>query len=199
MLIRNIAILGGLLVITGAAAGPLEGDLFGYRLGSKYQVGAGTRGHFSFMGQVVLLAEKAELPAGFARVELIASPKTFTIINVYALAVFDDEGHAKEFEAKYADLLNTMYRDKCALMKAYLEEALKLRCASAYELSVHRFKPHNSGEKHTVHVGLRFDNDSPAGKRIVSQFNSELGQLDTEAKRQRVDRALREGDLTGLK
>jgi hypothetical protein len=181
-----------------AHAGPLEGELFGYRLGSKYPVGEATRGYFSFMGQAVLNAEKAEMPAGFDRVEVITTPKSFTVANIYAKAEFDDEAKAKEFEAKYAELLRTMYGPKCPSMKAYLEEALKIRCAKTYELTVHRFKPDKPGEKHQVHVGMKFDDESQAGKKILSLFKTEFDQLDSEAKRSRLDKALREQGLKGL-
>lgn len=181
-----------------ALAGPLEGELFGYRLGVKYPIGDATRGYFSFMGQVVLNAERPEMPGGFGRVEIIATPKTFTIANIYAMAEFDEEAKAKEFEAMYADLLGTMYGTKCTAMKAYLEEALKLRCSKAYELAVHRFKPDKGGEKHKVHVGLKFDNESPAGKKMLGLFKTELDQLDSEGKRSRLDKALREQGLKGL-
>jgi hypothetical protein len=181
-----------------AHAGPLEGELFGYRLGSKYPVGEATRGYFSLMGQAVLNAEKAEMPTGFGRVEVITTPKSFTVANIYAKAEFEDAAKAKEFEAKYADLLRTMYGSKCPNVKAYLEEALKVHCAKAYELTVHRFKPDKAGEKHQVHVGIKFDNESPAGKKILSLFKTELDQLDSEAKRNRLDKALREQGLKGL-
>ncbi|MEY8688303.1 MAG: hypothetical protein AB9M53_00305 [Leptothrix sp. (in: b-proteobacteria)] len=195
---RFLLLASAILVLSVAQAGPLEGELFGYRLGKKYPVGDATRGYFSFMGQAVLNAERAEAPAGFDRVEIITTPKTFTIANIYGKAEFEDEAKAKEFEGKYADLLRTMYGGKCPAIKAYLDEALKLACSRSYELTVHRFKPDKTGEKHQVHVGLKFDNDSSAGKKIISQFKSEFDSLDTEAKRARLDKALREQGLKGL-
>ena len=184
--------------LSAAHAGPLEGELFGYRLGTKYPISDATRGYFSFMGQAVLNTEKPEMPAGFDRVEVITTPKSFTIANIYAKAEFEDEAKAKTFETKYADLLRTMYGGKCSAIKAYLDEALKLGCSRSYELTVHRFKPDKPGEKHQVNVGLKFDNDSSAGKQILSQFKSELEALNTEAKRTRLDKALREQGLKGL-
>jgi hypothetical protein len=195
---RLLFFASALFALPAVQAGPLEGDLFGYRLGSKYPVGDTTRGYFSFMGQVVLQAEKPEMPLGFARVEIITTPKSFTIANIYAKAEFDAEANAKEFELKYADLLRTMYGGRCLALKGYLDEALKLSCSKSYELTVKRYKPDTTGEKHQVHVGLKFDNDSSAGKKILSQFKSELDALDTEAKRARLDKALREQGLKGL-
>ena len=150
------------------------------------------------MGQAVLNAEKPEMPAGFSRVEVITTPKTFTVANIYANAEFEDEVKAKGFETKYADLLRTMYGGKCPAIKAYLDEALKLLCSKTYEFTVHRFKPRRPGEMHKVIVGLKFDNDSAVGKKILQQFKSELEQFDSEAKRARLDKALREQGLKGL-
>jgi len=195
---RAVLLASAVLASSLANAGPLEGDLFGYRLGAKYPVGDATRGYFSFMGQAVLLAEKPEAPPGFDRVELVTTPKTFTIANIYATAEFEDEFKAKAFEVKYADLLGTMYGPKCAATKAWLDEALKLICSKSFELTVHRFKPDKPGEKHKVHVGLKFDNDSTSGKKVLAQFKSEFATLDTEAKRTRLDKALREQRLKGL-
>jgi hypothetical protein len=195
---RKLLLLLVLFNSLAVRAGPLEGELFGYRLGDRYPVGDTTRGYFSFMGQAVLNAEKAEMPPGFSLVEVITTPKTFTIANIYAKAEFEEESNAKEFEAKYANLLRTMYGAKCTGMKAYLQEALKLRCSKSYELTVHRFKPDKGSEKHQVHVGLKFDNESPTGKRILALFKTELDQLDSEAKRNRLDKALREQGLKGL-
>lgn len=177
----------------------MEGELFGYRLGAKYKVGAETKGYFSnFMGQAVLVAEKPDMPSDFAQLELIATPKTFTVANIYASAEFEDEEKAKAFESRYADLLGTMYGSKCSALKAYLDEALKLLCSKKYELSVHRFKPDKPSEKHKVHVSLKFDNGSQAGKQVLAQFDAELKQLDAEGKKQRLNEALKAQRLKGM-
>ena len=186
-------------VMASAIAGPLEGELFGYRLGAKYMVGEATRGYFmAFMGSMVIMAEKPEMPSDFERVELIATPKTFTIANIYAVAEFADEEKAKTFALRYADLLQTLHGGRCSPVKAYLEESLKLLCGGSFELTVNRFKPDKPSEKHKVHVALEFDNDSKAGKRIVAQFESELTQLEREGKKSRLEKALKEQRLKGM-
>lgn len=199
MHMRSLLPILTLVCASLATAGPLEGELFGYRLGSKYTLGNNTRGYFmDFMGQAVIYAEKPEVPTDFVRVELITTPKTFTIANIYAIAEFDNEDNAKAFEARYADLLKTMYGSKCLPLKAYLEESLKLLCSSKFEFTVHGFKPDKSAGKYKVHVGLKFDNNSAIGKKVISQFTTELKKLDAEGKRVRLDKALREQSLKGL-
>lgn len=182
-----------------ALAGPMEGELFGYRLGARYTVGAETQGYFmGLLGQAVVAAERPEMPSDFERLELIATPKTFTVANIYASAEFEDEEKAKAFESRYVDLLGTVYGPKCSPLKAYLDESLKLLCSKKYELTVHRFKPDKPTEKHKVHVSLKFDNDSPAGKQILAQFKAELKQLESEGKKQRLEKALKDQKLKGM-
>lgn len=183
-----------------AFGGPMEGELFGYRLGAKYTVTAETKGHFmAFLGQMVVIARRPEMPPDFGSLELITTPKTFTIANIYASAEFTEEDKAKAFESRYVDLLTTLYGPQCLALKAYLGEALKLLCSKRFVLTVHHFKPENVQEKHKVHVGLQIDNDSPAGKKMVAQFESELKQLEREGQKQRLEQALKEQKLKGLR
>jgi hypothetical protein len=182
-----------------AFAGPMEGDLFGYRLGARYAVTAETRGYFMpVLGQMVVTAQRPEMPPDFEKLELITTPKTFTIANIYATAEFADEEMAKALESRYVDLLSTLYGSKCSALKAHLDEALKLLCSKRFTLTVHRFKPDKAEKKHKVHVGLQVENDSPAGKRIVAQFEAELRQLEREGKKQRLEQAMKEQKLKGL-
>lgn len=197
-LFRTLVVLTSLLgALSIAVAGPLEGELFGYRLGAKYKVEAETKGYSGFMGQAIIVADKPEMPSDFERLELITTPKTFTVINIYASAEFEGEEKAKDFESRYADLLGTMYGSKCSPLKAHLEEALKLLCSKRFELSVHRFKPDKPTEKHRVHVGLRLAGQ--AGKHIEAQFVGELEQLESEGKKARLEKALKEQKLKGMR
>lgn len=181
-----------------ACAGALDGDLFGYRLGAKYPVTNDTRGRLDIMGAMQLLAEKPDMPPDFERVELIATAKTFTIGNIYGVADFKDEESAKSFELRYADLLDTMYGTKCAPLKAYLEEKLKLLCAGKYVLTVHRFKPGTTQGPHRVHIGLQVTNESAIWKQFEKQFKSEIEQLENEAKKARLEQAQKDKKLKGL-
>ena len=187
------------LACCGASAGVAEGDFLGYRLGSKYPITQETRGYFmGVTGSMVIMAERPEMPPEFVRVELIASPKTYTIINIFGVAEFAAEAAAKDFARQYAELLNGLHRDKCRPMKAFLDETLKLLCSLKYELSVSAYAPDKSDEKHKVHIGLRVDNDSTLGKRMVAQFRQELTQVERDAETHRLEKARSEKKLKGI-
>ena len=194
-LLISVSLLFGSFV---ASAGVIEGDFFGYRLGAKYPIGKTTKGYMDVMGGVVLIAEKPEMPSDFERVELIVTPKTFTIANIFAVAEYADEAKAKSLASRYADLLETLHGSKCPPQIAYLGESLKRLCGSIYELTVSHFKPSSSKERHKVYVGLKFENSTEAGKRVLAQFESEIKQLEAEGKRQRLERAIKEQKMKGL-
>ena len=181
-----------------ALAGPIEGELFGYRLGSRYPATDDTKGYHSILGSTVILAEKPEKPADFQRVELITTPKTFTIINIYGIAEFLDEKQAKALAAQYADILDTAHGNKCPSTKAYLGESLKLVCEGQYVLTVAYYAPDKTDKKHKVHVGLTFDNMSRMGKLFTAQFDQEWKQLEAEGKTHRLEQAEKEQKLQGL-
>lgn len=182
-----------------AFAGPPEGELFGYRLGSKYSVTDNTRGYFfAIMGSIVVIADKPEKSDDFQRVELITTPKTFTIVNIYGIAEVGSEKEAKDLTTRYADLLKTLHGNKCLPEKAHLGEVLKLLCSGKYELKVSHYSPGKIGKKHKVHVGLNFSDESEAGKKLLAQFKKELNQLETEGKMHRLEQAKKEQKLRGL-
>jgi hypothetical protein len=151
------------------------------------------------LGQAVITAEKADAPPDFTVVELITTVRTYTIVNIYGSAEFDEEAMARKFAAKYSDLLGTLYAGKCKKLKAYLEEELKMLCSQSYELTVQHFKPDGPDKKHKVQVGLKMNNESALGKRLTAQFHGELREIEAEAKRGRLNKAAEEGALKGLK
>lgn len=188
-----------LLIGTSAAfAGPIEGEFFGYRIGSRYPVTDHTQGRLTAMGGLEILTEKPEKPADFQWVKIIATPKTFTIANIYGIAEFSDEKEAKSLATQYADLLSAAHGDKCRPIKAYLGEGLELLCGGQYELSVRYYASDKSEQKYKVHVGLKTDSESKNGKRVQAQFKHEMEQLEAEAKAYRLDKAKKEQKLRGL-
>ena len=68
----------------------------------------------------MLVAEKPEKSDDFQRVEIIASPKTFRIVNIYGIAELPDGKQANAFATQYPDLLDTAHGNKCPTTKAYL-------------------------------------------------------------------------------
>lgn len=195
-LLLTIAFLG---TLQSAIAGPLEGDFFGYRLGTKYPVTDSTKGYFMApMGSMVVYADNPEKPEEFKKVELITTPKTFTIANIYGVAEVTTEKEAKMMAARYADLLQSLHGAKCRPEKAYLGEALKLLCGGQYEMTVSHYKPNKNEKNYKVHVGLKFSNDVEPGKKIMVQFKREMDELEKEGKKQRLEKAIKEQKLRGL-
>lgn len=184
-------------------AGPLDGELFGYKLGTRYPLTDKTQGRFySALGQVMLLAEWPKKSDDFQRIELITTPKTLTIANIYGIAEFSNEAPAKAFATRYADLLSTVYADKCRVEEAFLGESLKLLCGEQFELTVSYYRggKYAGGrkEKHKVHVGLTFSNDREAGKQLLTQFKHEWEEMETEGKKYRLEQAKKMQQLRGL-
>jgi hypothetical protein len=178
-----------------AMAGPIEGELFGYRLGSRYPATDDTKGGQHPFGSALILAEK---PTDFQRFEIIATPKTFTIVNIDGIAEFSDEKQAEALAAQYPDILDTAHENKCRPEKSFLGESLKRVCGGQFELRVNYFGLDKTDEKHKVHVGLTFDNMSNAKKRVDTQMDQEIKALEAEGKMPRFEQARKEQRLRGL-
>ncbi|MCA9423205.1 MAG: hypothetical protein KC592_19455 [Nitrospira sp.] len=182
----------------GASAGPPEGELFGYKLGSKYPITDSTQGYFSLMGAIVVIADKPEKSDDFRRVELITSPKTFTIANIHGIAEAVGKKEAEDIAARYADLLKTLHADKCLEEEAAPYETLSLLCGGCYELYVAQFSPRENEKEHKVYVGLRFSHECATSKEILAQMKRERAELETEGKLHRLEQARKEQKLRGL-
>ncbi|MCA2969296.1 MAG: hypothetical protein O9345_04375 [Burkholderiaceae bacterium] len=110
---KRVLLMVPLISCSVAAAGVQDGDLFGYRLGTRYVATEQTRGYTFGMESVAIVADKPVKSEDFTRVELIVTPKTLTIGNIYGVREFDKEGDAKRFAAQYTDLLNTVHGKNC--------------------------------------------------------------------------------------
>ena len=197
-----LAVITFLLSCNGAVAGPPEGELFGYKLGSKYPTTDSTQGSWSpFLETMTVFADNPEKSDDFQRVELTTTPKTFTIVNILGIAEVVGEKEANDIAARYTDLLKTLYADKCPAEKANpyaTYSLLKLLCAERYELSVDQFSPYKNRKKYLVHVSLRFSLERAAGKEMVAQMKRERAQLKAEGKLHRLEEARKEQKLRGL-
>ena len=105
-----------------ANATPLEGDMFGYRLGDRYPVSATTHGRRGVTRGFELAAEKPTKPAGFKELGMVMTSKTYTIVNIYGTAQFASLARANAFAAKYRDLLTTLYGKSYTPLQAYVGE-----------------------------------------------------------------------------
>jgi len=191
-----------LLSCNGAFAGPPEGELFGYKLGSKYPATDSTPAKWHTLLQTLtVVADNPEKSDEFQRVELMITPITYTIGKIIGIAEVVSEKEAKDIAARYTDLLETLHVDKCPAEKTNLFETyifLKLLCAERYELSVAQFPPDKNEKKYEVHVGLKTSDESAAGKEIRAQSKREWAQLVTEGKLHRLEDARKELQLRGL-
>ena len=199
---RLLVVMVFLLSCNGAFAGPPEGELFGYKLGSKYPATDSTPAKWhTFLQTLTVVADNPEKSDEFQRVELMITPITYTIGKIIGIAEVVSEKEAKDIAARYADLLRTLHVDKCPAEKASRFETyifLKLLCAERYELSVAQFHPHKNEKKYQVHVGLKFPNESAADKEIIAQAKREWAQLRAEGKLHRLEQASKEQKLRGL-
>jgi len=173
--------------------------MFGYRLGERYPVGESTRGYYSGNKSIVVLAEKP-VPAGFTRLEVITTAKTFTIGNIYAIAEFEDEEKAKAFESRQVEMGSTLSGGKCPPIKATIKESLRVLCGGSFELAVLRVRKNPIIRKHAVQVSMRFDSEgrSRTGRRFDALYDEEMRQLEREGKKPRLIKALQEQRLKDM-
>jgi hypothetical protein len=197
---KTILMLLVTAVSTGAMAGPLEGELFGYRLGDKYPVGPQTKFEAGdLIAAKLIVAENSEKPEGIGSVKLMVTPKTFTIFYIYADSEFPDEKTAKAFADDYAQLLSTKYGSKCVQRKTDPEWGpLALVCSKQYELSVRYFiAPERSPERIGVRIELSADGGS-VSQSLSGKLVAEDLELKTKAKKQGLEKAQKEQRLKGL-
>jgi hypothetical protein len=180
-------------------ANPLEGDLFGYRIGDRYPVSERTRGRPGVMGGLELLAEKPTMPVGVKEVRMMVTSKTHTIANIYGTAEFRSLPQAKAFTAKYADLLNTLYGKECTKEEAYLRETVKLLCSGKFILSLTTSTEGKQQQVHTVTVRLTTSDASSVRDDILDRFKREDEELRAEFAKQRLDSATESKQLDGLR
>jgi hypothetical protein len=156
--------------------GDVEGMMFGYRLGARYAVAQPTSRRALDSGAEVLVADKPIAPDGFDRVELIVTPKTKTIGNVYARAEVVDEGVALALAERQATMLMNLYGNRCVQKSPYLpSQHLVLVCGAQFEISVNRFSEKTSEGKRVVQVNVKLETDTDAHRRWVGLLREEVG------------------------
>lgn len=175
------ATLCALLAGGAAHAGPPEGDLFGYRLGAPYAVSELTQQRTRVSPMVEMMIDKPDKAPDFKAVELLATPKSLTLISVHGVADFPDETQARAFAARQSTLIAVAYGDKCPKSPSFMNDLLKLLCPGGLELSVSYYPPDASRAQHKVHMGLRLAPDSEAGRRLSRLAEQESATPSTPA------------------
>jgi hypothetical protein len=163
---RTLAVLYTLGVAAAASAGPIEGDLFGYKLAAPYTPGEATLQRTRVSPMVEMLVDKPEKGSEFKAIELLATPKSLLLISVHGVADFPDEAQARAFAARQAAQVNAAYGDKCPKSPSFMNDVLKLACPGGIELSVSYYPPDAARTQHKVHLGLRLSPDSEGGRRL---------------------------------
>jgi hypothetical protein len=163
--------------ISAALSTVLIGEFFGYHVGQGLPASEPIVSEESGdSGVINILARNQHLPTGISQLQLIVSPKTRTVGNIYAVGEFSTEKDAKTIARLYAATLNAIYAKQCASADSYPDPRRKLLllCAGKYELSVVYYPPRVSRPGWVVHVGLRPSPDSIYGKMLRDQFLREL-------------------------
>ena len=149
-----------------ALAGPLEGDLFGYKLGSVYLPGELTQQRTRVSPAVEMLIDRPDRAPEFKAVEVLATPSTLQVISVHGVADFPDDTQARAFAARQSAQVTAAYGDKCPKSTSFMNDLVKLVCPGGLELSVSYYPPDAARTQHKVHMGLRWAPDSDAGRRL---------------------------------
>lgn len=184
---RTLAVLCAIVACTAVArAAPPDGDLFGYKLGVPYAVSELTLQHTRVSPMVEMLIDKPERAPEFKAVELLATPKSLTLISVHGIADFPDETQARAFAARQAAQIGAAYGERCARSPSFMNDIVKLACPGGLELSVSYYPPDASRSQHKVHLGLRLSPDSEAGRRL-----SRLAEQESTTQAVDVDSAQR--------
>lgn len=187
-LTRALAVLLAGFACGAVRAGPPEGDLFGYKLGAPYVVGELTQQRTRVSPMVEMMIDRPEKAADFKAVELLATPKSLTLISVHGVADFPDEAQARAFAARQAAQITSAYGDKCPKSPSFMNDLLKLLCPGGLELSVSYYPPDASRVQHKVHLGLRLSPDSEAGRRLSRLAEQEAAAPADVDSAQRADK-----------
>lgn len=182
-----------------ASAGVTDGDLFGHRLGARLATSPSTMGYWS-QGRAVIIVDKPEIPPEFEKLELLATPKSYTIGTIYATKSLPERSAAFALAGKYRDLLPTLYAEQCARERDGSGGLiLNMRCGQ-YQLSIQLFSPdrQNPSGPYTVQVGLTMADETRVGYDWQMLLDQERDAADKEGRQQRLEQARKDRSLRGF-
>lgn len=181
------------MALMGAAqAGPLEGDMFGYKLDAKYPIKDKTKGRIG-AGNVEIIADDPKIPPDFDDLEIIATAKTFRIGSTNARANFTDPVKAKAFAAKYADLLEGLYGKSYQKQLALPYEHFSVLCSGIYKIVLNYLEDSSDHSKVTVMISYYGNENQNA------LYDKEFKELSDEGRQKRLKSAEGNGSLRGLR
>lgn len=187
------------LVCTAASAGVTDGDLFGHRLGTRLATTPATMGYWS-QGRAIIMVDKPEIPPEFEKLELLTTPKTYTIGNIYASKSLPERTAAFTLAEKYRDLLPTLYREQCVRERdGFGGVVLDMRCGQ-YQLTIQIYSPdrQNPNGLYTVQIGLTMAKETRVGYDWQVLLDEEMDAVDKEGRQRRLEQARRDRSLRGF-
>lgn len=190
--------LGG-SVSTAASAAVTDGDLFGHRLGTRLATTPTTMGFWS-QGRAVIIVDKPEIPPEFEKLELLTTPKTYTIGNIYATKSLPERTAAFTLAEKYRDLLPTLYREQCVRERdGFGGVVLDMRCGQ-YQLTIQIYSPdrQNPNGLYTVQIGLTMAKETRVGYDWQVLLDEEMDAVDKEGRQRRLEQAKKDRSLRGF-
>lgn len=182
-----------------ASAGITDGDLFGHRLGARVVTSPSTLGYWS-QGRAIIIVDKPEIPPEFEKLELLTTPKTYTIGNIYASKSLPERTAAFALADKYKDLLPTLYREQCVRERdGFGGTVLDMRCGN-YQLSIQVFSPdrQNPNNPYTVQIGLTMARETRVGYDWQLLLDEEVDAVDKEGRQRRLEQARKDRSLRGF-
>lgn len=182
-----------------ASAGITDGDLFGHRLGARVVTSPSTLGYWS-QGRAIIIVDKPEIPPEFEKLELLTTPKTYTIGNIYASKSLPERTAAFTLADKYKDLLPTLYREQCVRERdGFGGTVLDMRCGN-YQLSIQVFSPdrQNPNNPYTVQIGLTMARETRVGYDWQLLLDEEVDAVDKEGRQRRLEQAKKDRSLRGF-
>jgi hypothetical protein len=182
-----------------ASAGITDGDLFGHRLGARVVTSPSTLGYWS-QGRAIIIVDKPEIPPEFEKLELLTTPKTYTIGNIYASKSLPERTAAFTLADKYKDLLPTLYREQCVRERdGFGGTVLDMRCGN-YQLSIQVFSPdrQNPNNPYTVQIGLTMARETRVGYDWQLLLDEEVDAVDKEGRQRRLEQARKDRSLRGF-
>lgn len=129
-------------------------------------------------GATTFLTMRPSPPLGLTRIEIIASPKSLTVGNIYASADFQIEADAMTVAESYAKALKKLYEASCQQGHSFPNprRLLLLVCDEKYEIQVAYYPPNHRKQSWVVHVGLKSSIDTLYGQSLKQLFILEASQ-----------------------
>ena len=182
-----------------ASAGITDGDLFGHRLGARVQTTPSTLGYWS-QGRAIIIVDKPEIPPEFEKLELLTTPKTYTIGHIYASKSLPERTAAFTLADKYKDLLPTLYREQCVRERdGFGGVVLDMRCGQ-YQLSIQVYSPdrQNPSGPYSVQIGLTMARETRVGYDWQMLLDEERDAVDRAGRQARLEQAQKDRSLRGF-